>query len=129
MTVQASYPGAGAGLCWPPVGVGDFADVAWFLAGVLGNAAGVAGLEVYRHEDHLYASVSAESREIVEQLGARPGWELWGSPGGQASASGVEGGVRVRASWSSRDYADAVRAGTAAPPARVTIPVAGGVTP
>lgn len=111
-----TFPGSVAGLCWPPCGVGDFADVAWVLAGHLGNAPGVSGLEVYRCEDRLYAAVTAENRELV---GSRPGWDLWSTARGNACADGDVGGVRVRVTWISPEYMAAVRASTALAPVRV----------
>lgn len=109
MIVETVAP-VGAGLWWPPCGVGDFADMAWFLAGELGNAPGITGLEVVRYEDRLHAVISAENADTVELLGTRPGWELWRSDSGYVSASGDVGGVSVRATWMSPEYAQAARA-------------------
>lgn len=108
MIVETVAP-VGAGLWWPPCGVGDFADLAWFLAGELGNAPGVTGLEVVRYGDRLHAVISAENAETVELLGTRPGWELWRSDSGYVSASGDVGGVSVRATWMSSGYAQESR--------------------
>lgn len=114
-----TFPGSAAGLWWPPCGVGDFADVAWILAGHLGNAPGVSGLQVYRYEDRLYATVTADNRELVELLGSRPGWEQWSTARGRAWANGDVGGIRVRVTWISPEYMAAVRASTAQAPVRV----------
>lgn len=117
MTVDTSVAGV-AGFLGLPESVGDFAGLAWFVAGELGNTRGVTGVEVYRFEETLNAAVSVESREAVDLLVAGRGWDVWTAEPGYACASGDLGALRVRVAWMSREHVDRVRAGDSAPSVR-----------
>ncbi|GEM_PF-5084262 len=57
-----------------PVSAVDFADVAWFVAGAIGDGPGVRGLSVTRSREGLvFADLTVTTRDLVDNLAERLG--------------------------------------------------------
>lgn len=91
---------AGQVLMWAPEGAGDFADLAWVIGGVLGNGAGVRGLDVHRAADgSLFGYVTAENARYVREVAAALGWRVYESGDTYCDSWGLLGEVHVEVTW------------------------------
>lgn len=108
---------AGQVLMWSPEGAGDFADIAWVIAGLLGNGAGVRGLDVHRSldGDALHADVSATSAAYVAAVAAGHGWRLYAPDDTYPNTYGAVGEILVNVTWLSPDRAAVTEVSSAGP--------------
>lgn len=96
----ADATAAGQVLMWAPEGAGDFADVAWVIAGVLGNGAGVHSVEVQRLDNgSMYATVRVNGREHVRQAAEEHGWRLYAPDDSYATATSMLGEIHLGVIW------------------------------
>lgn len=91
---------AGQVLMWQPQGAGDFADLAWVLAEVLGNGAAVTGLDVSRAASGaLFGRVRCDNPGYVRDAASRLGWHLYEPDDTYANAWGQVGDMVVDLVW------------------------------
>lgn len=96
----ADSTAAGQVLMWAPEGAGALADVAWVIAGVLGNAAGVRTVEVQLLDSgSVYATVRVNDREYVRRACEVHGWRLYAPDDSYATASTMLGEIHLAVTW------------------------------
>ncbi len=99
---------AGQVLMRAPEGAGDFSDLVWVIASVLGNRAGVRGVDVQRAVDggSLSGYVTAENAQYVRDVAAALGWRLYELDGTYCNTWGMLGETQVDVTWLTPRAAD-----------------------
>lgn len=90
---------AGQVLLWAPEGAGDFVDVAWVIAEVVGNGPGVRGMWTHSSASgQLHVDLQAANREYVFSCATHLNAETWESKDCASTWCDVHG-ISVRVTW------------------------------